>query len=163
MANNYTHVSCELRGLTPAECEWVESYLVDWDTFLAERADLETEPITLTEGVGRDWAVERACSIDEVESWPEFDWLIFPNDAGNTLWIHDDGGYVDVDQIAAFVHRFLKQFRPDEGFKTTWACTCSKPRVDEFGGGAIVATAKGWRAAGAQELYEDLLKEIEDE
>jgi transposase len=37
----------------------------------------------------------------------------------------------------------LKLFAPTGVITFTWACTCSKMRVDEFSGGAAVVTAKG--------------------
>jgi hypothetical protein len=39
------------------------------------------------------------------------------------------------------VTKFLKEFRPDQCWSLTYATTCSKPRVGEFGGGAVFVTA----------------------
>ena len=39
------------------------------------------------------------------------------------------------------VQKFLKRFRPDQWWSLTYAATCSKPRVGEFGGGAVFVTA----------------------
>jgi hypothetical protein len=52
------------------------------------------------------------------------------------LWIHDDGESIDVEHVAILAQRLLDELEIDEPFVFSWAYTCSKPRVDEFGGGA---------------------------
>ena len=39
------------------------------------------------------------------------------------------------------MQKFLAKWRPDDYLTINWACTCSKPRVGEFGGGATFVTA----------------------
>jgi hypothetical protein len=43
--------------------------------------------------------------------------------------------------LARLVQRFLARFRPEECWSLSYAETCSKPCVREFGGGGIVVTA----------------------
>ena len=43
--------------------------------------------------------------------------------------------------MAHLVQKFLKKFRPDQCWSLTYATTCSKPRLGEFGGGAVFVTA----------------------
>jgi hypothetical protein len=59
---------------------------------------------------------------------------------GRHLWLYAEE-YGDVDSAAWLVQKFLKQFRPDRCWSITYATTCSKPRVGEFGGGAVFVTA----------------------
>ena len=47
----------------------------------------------------------------------------------------------DLERVAHFVQQFLKSFRPGDCWSLTYATTCSKPRVGEFGGGAVFVTA----------------------
>ena len=42
--------------------------------------------------------------------------------------------------LAHLVQKFLCRFRPDKSWSVTYASTCSKPRVDSFGGGAVFVT-----------------------
>lgn len=54
--------------------------------------------------------------------------------------------YGNPDAVACTLRRFLKQQAGSlkvMGFE--WAVTCSKPRVGEFGGGAVVVTNRGIR------------------
>ena len=57
------------------------------------------------------------------------------------LWLHaDDSG--DVDAAAKLIQDFLAHFDIDGGIYMSWACTCSKPRINQFEGGAVVVTHK---------------------
>ena len=84
-----------------------------------------------------------------------------PDSWGRHLWIHGGGnGYVD--GAACLVRKFLKRFRPDQCWSLTYATTCSKPRVGEFGGGAVFVTAEEihWQNAyGFVEQHRAALKQ----
>ncbi len=56
------------------------------------------------------------------------------------LWFNADD-YGNPDHVAWLVQKFLKRFRPDQCWSLTYASTCSKLRVGEFGGGAVFVTA----------------------
>ena len=61
-------------------------------------------------------------------------------DWGRHLWLYtEQWGYVE--RVAHLVQKFLKKFRPGQCWSLTWATTCSKPRVGQFGGGAVFVTA----------------------
>ena len=51
--------------------------------------------------------------------------------------------------MAHLVQKFLKKFRPADCWPLTYSETCSKPRVGEFGGGALFVTATDvkWQSA----------------
>lgn len=51
--------------------------------------------------------------------------------------------YGNVDTLAAMVHELITKFRPDFVFSLTYSETCSKLRLGEFGGGAIVVSKYG--------------------
>jgi hypothetical protein len=58
-----------------------------------------------------------------------------------TVWVRsEDSG--DVDYTADLVHAFLKRFDLDLVVSFQWAHTCSKPRVDACGGGAVVISRR---------------------
>jgi hypothetical protein len=66
-----------------------------------------------------------------------------------------------VDRVGHLVHKFLKQFRPDECWWLTYATSCSKLRVGEFGGGAIFVTAVEIRLQDSGDFVEQQRAEFE--
>jgi len=71
---------------------------------------------------------------------PEYE---FSTDTGGTvLWLHEDTA-CDLNSLADMLQQFLFLFRPTDSIGFSWADTCSKPRVDSFGGGAVFITAVG--------------------
>ena len=73
------------------------------------------------------------------------------------LWLHaDESG--DVDAAAKLIQDFLVHFDIAGGIYMSWACTCSKSRINQFEGGAVVVTHKDmlWLSA-----Y-DVLKEASE-
>ena len=58
------------------------------------------------------------------------------------------------DNVAWLVQKFLKKFRPDQCWSLTYAATCSKPRVGEFGGGAVFVTADEIKWQNAYDFVE---------
>jgi hypothetical protein len=71
------------------------------------------------------------------------------------LWLHHDES-IDLEQLEELVSELLDALEIDLPFICTWASTCSKPRLDAFGGG-------GFRAQRGKPTYwmstEDLLNE----
>ncbi len=120
MANNYTSFSSVLKLKTKEEREWVEKTLEKLQAMFDEE-----------DGEYPKW----------MESWKEWGYLGFDTELqANGLWIYtEESGIVDL--VAEFVRVFLREFHPDKFWKMTWACTCSKPRTDEFDGGALMVTA----------------------
>lgn len=58
------------------------------------------------------------------------------------LWIHDGSGQANLDYAVLLVQDFIKQFRPTAIFAFEWSNNCSRPRLDAYGGGAVVITAR---------------------
>lgn len=53
------------------------------------------------------------------------------------IWFHDDEGAVNIEALCDVLQLWLSEISDDTrsiGFE--WANTCSKPRLDAFGGGA---------------------------
>ena len=61
----------------------------------------------------------------------------------------------NADNVAWLVQKFLKKFRPDQCWSLTYAATCSKPRVGEFGGGAMFVTANKIKWQNAYDFIEE--------
>lgn len=65
---------------------------------------------------------------------------VHEQDPEHYYWFHtDEGG--DPWIVGFLVQKFLQKFRPDDCWGLTWACTCSKPRLDEFHGGGMFVSA----------------------
>ena len=56
------------------------------------------------------------------------------------LWLHSDNG--GIDAVCAFVQHLLQRFNLPEAVTFEWSHDCSKPRVDAYGGGAAIVTAR---------------------
>jgi len=140
MANNYCEASFAVQATTEEREIWqkivgiatilLTDYLEE-DEKLTELQKEEYDPVL----IGQVRAVAK-----EFEDWGTFD-VNFDED-GDSLWFHHDESF-NMDQAAAFLSLWLKLTENDKSIVATWANTCSKPRVDEFGGGAVVITAKG--------------------
>ena len=109
-----------------------------------------------------DWARmlgQHGVSLRDVEedsyySWPEFDFSFEPEG----IWIYSEESS-NLDHVAAFVRGFLLKFDPTRCFQLQWANICSKPRVGEFGGGAMLITATDTIRMTTGEILESLLED----
>lgn len=76
---------------------------------------------------------------DVIENWD------FETDAdspaeGHGVWLHtEDGG---VNAVCAFLQHLLRKFNPQGRVAFEWSNDCSKPRLDAYGGGAAIVTAR---------------------
>ena len=134
MANNYTQFSFELplpRAENPAKnpIDEVKAFWVEW---LVQR-DLEIEK-------------------DAEKEFEEYNFLV-ELEASGSLWVHSDESG-DPFQAADFVQEYLRCLGISGGVFFSWAETCSKPRINEFGGGCFIVTAteKYWQ--GSRDLIQ---------
>lgn len=73
------------------------------------------------------------------EGFEPGDGIGFGHEIREGLWIHGDN--IDTDALVLFVQLYLKQsWAPISHFGFEWAYTCSKHRLDSFGGGAAFVT-----------------------
>jgi len=59
------------------------------------------------------------------------------SEGSSTLWIHD-GGCGEPEHVLLFVQACARQFGLSGHWGFEWAYTCSKPRLDAFGGCAHI-------------------------
>ena len=113
MADYYTLFSAIIPNLTPEEAFWLRG------------------------------EYERRKNMEDDDGLPlsDFGFQIETGKDSFSAWIHDDM-LGNVDAVADFVQCFLKRFRPNECWGMEWSNSCSKPRTDAYGGGAIFVTAK---------------------
>lgn len=53
------------------------------------------------------------------------------------VWFHG-GESINVEHVEMIAREIIEQLELDDPFFCSWSFTCSKPRIDEFGGGAFV-------------------------
>ena len=140
MADNYVLFSQVVPRLTAAERAWAERTLG-----CGGRGDeLQHEP-DLARAL-HDAGI-RTRHVDP-DDWPGFAWEL--TRPGNDLWLYssESGNPVHAGE---FVRALLARFRPRDCWTLTWAETCSRPRVGEFGGGGLFVTARSIRAFSASD------------
>ncbi|NLX98374.1 MAG: hypothetical protein GXY83_19625 [Rhodopirellula sp.] len=151
MADNYLEFSEEITGLTENEKQWwldqfepvyvfgdkeyteanlpaqCDTAKADWYGCRGYRdmPDCESSPFAQ---VGFAYVFIEAPAEDDVDS-------------GRCLHIYSQD-WGSLDGVAHLVQKFLKKFRPKECWSLTWAETCSKPRIGNFGGGWMFVTAE---------------------
>jgi hypothetical protein len=99
--------------------------------------------------LGNEMAADFPESLRDVTD----DWL-FETDAndaseGRGLWLHSING--GIDAVCAFIQHLLQRFTPDHHVTLEWSNDCSKPRVDAFGGGAALITARKIKSISTSE------------
>lgn len=107
MADHFTHFSCVL-DVGSAE---------NAKAAIAVR-DCLAEELDRTEGREPGFAMEH-----------------LPEEDGGALWLYSDG-YGEPEHVIRFALRCAETFNLGGRWGLTWALTCSKPRLDGFGGGA---------------------------
>ena len=141
MADNYVLFSQVVPRLTAAERAWAERTLGG-----GERGDElqhdEPDPARALHASGI-----RTRHVDP-DDWPGFAWEL--TRPGNDLWLYssESGNPVHAGE---FVRALLARFRRRDCWTLTWAETCSRPRVGEFGGGGLFVTAGSVRAFSASD------------
>ena len=161
MADNYLQFSEVLANLTEPEEAWLEEQLQPIRVFGDKEYPEDAVPAELAD-TEADWSGIRFLR-DNPDHDPDWDVLGFeyhfhddndPGGGGRHLWLYaEDSG--NADNVAWLVHKFLKQFRPGQCWSLTYAATCSKPRVGEFGGGALIVTADEIKWQNAYSFIEE--------
>ena len=124
MANNYCQWSESIEELTEEEMDWLHSCF--------------------------SWEPPEGAFDDEKFEWPAW----YDRDAESVHFEYDldrkrgilhvyAEEYGNIDTLSALIHEFIQKFRPDFIFSMSWADTCSKMRIGEFGGGAMVISREG--------------------
>lgn len=135
MADYFTRFSCLLDVGTPDKAARA------YEAFLALRNDAYSETEAL------------CCGFD----------LSIQNDpSGTTLWIHDDHSG-DLDAVIHFVLRLAGELDLTGLWGFDYALTCSRPRIEAFGGGAHVIDLGARKSIGASSTQEWLAAALNGE
>ena len=169
MADNYLQFSEIVPRLTAEEEAWLREQLQPVLVF-GEQEFLEDDPLgpALPEGEP-DFSGPRF-QRDNPDFDPSFDRLGFDfafhgehdeqDQWGRHLWVYAEA-YGNPTHVAWLVQKFLKRFRPNDSWSLTYATACSKPRVGEFGGGALFVTADENRKQDAGDFLEDCMQSLQ--
>lgn len=126
MADYYTHFS------------FVVPFCVDGNTEAQDEGHVRRIVDELKE------IIEDANENDGNDTFPE-DYMPYGlsvEEDGSGVWITDDAGEATPDAAEAAVRWLLDRPGSPDVVSFEWANTCSKPRIDAFGGGGMVI-AKG--------------------
>jgi hypothetical protein len=160
MADNYLEFSEVIANLTEAEEAWLKKQLQAICVFGDKECAEDAVPAELAD-TEPDWSGIRFLrdKDDHDPTWDHLDFAYrFQDDPdkggwGRHLWLYaEESG--NPDNVAHLVQKFLKKFRPNKCWALTWASTCSKPRIGEFGGGAVFVTAGEIKRQDAYEFIE---------
>ena len=117
-----------LKDLTSDQKAWLEK-------FLAQPSDSVFDD----DAVIAKWAEEHGCLPDEAGYYPTFRYSFEPSGANCSLWMYSEES-ANLEEVAALVHVFFREFAIDKVWTLTYSETCSKPRVGEFSGGWVVVS-----------------------
>lgn len=131
MADYFTNFSL----LVPLPTEAAQKYALDLAQQAAriQQGDESAGGFPLREVV-EDWQFETDAD-SSAKSWG--------------LWLHSD--YGGIDAVCAFIQHLLQRFAPGAHVTLEWSNGCSKPRVDAFGGGAALITARNIKTINTAE------------
>jgi hypothetical protein len=110
MANSYQQSSSFLKVPT-SHIDRVQTII---DKVVKDLKDLEEDDWTIQDGIG--------CKI-EVKS--------------DGVWFYSEDEF-NPDHVEPIVKELVEQLEIDEPFYCMWAYYCSKPRIDDFGGGGFL-------------------------
>lgn len=165
MANNYTQWS-ESFEIKKEAVQWLkdlahgfeDKFPDDWDS--VDKESLEKLISYLAE-MGADTSGISSW-MTYPSDWPGFHFSIEGDDTPH-LWVYSEEGG-NIDHLCVFLQAYLKKFSPEEVFRLSWADTCSRLRVGEFGGGFAVISAdeiiSGNTYGLGEQAERDLLEKI---
>jgi hypothetical protein len=160
MANNYQQFSVSINDLTDEEHAWLDKLLqamadapeilLDSENVGEGGEELIADWKKFTEQLGVELSdIVKAIAYDDSGDkgyWGQTS-LSKTGEASYkpSLWLYEEESCnleSPVELIHQFFkrHQFFKKFRPTEYLVLSWAETCSKMRVDEFGGGECLIT-----------------------
>jgi len=83
----------------------------------------------------RDWFADQMAESKDEDGEERRPCEFLVEDAG--VWVYSDE-YGDVSRLAEIVCRWQHFFHIEEPWSLEYADTCSKPRINEFSGGAVL-------------------------
>lgn len=78
---------------------------------------------------------------------------------GTKVWVYSEE-YVDMNRLVDILAGYQKTFGDQKAIVLTWAYTCSKPRLSEFGGGAAVIVGGRIESLEVRDWADKLAREL---
>lgn len=155
MADNYLQFSLCVPFTGPTQGIWFEKTMAQLAAAVSvEQWKDKTSPLPKSADVkallkrfsGESWEyVDFEFSVSKPSpAFPHGEVTIYAEECGSP------------EQVAVVLEVYLKRFQPRGVLTFSWAYTCSKMRVDQFGGGAAFVTADGTKVLDAQDWASDL-------
>jgi len=154
MANNYQQFSVSVNDLTDEEHAWLDKLLqamadapeilLDSENVGEGGEELIADWKKFTEQLGVELSdIVKAIAYDDSGDkgyWGQTS-LSKTGEASYkpSLWLYEEES-CSLESPIELIHQFFKKFRPTDYLILSWAETCSKMRVDEFGGGEVLIT-----------------------
>jgi hypothetical protein len=89
-----------------------------------------------------DWAHFPVTLAQDLRELDLVEWHFETEGTDNVVWVHAHDGGDGPETACVFVKHLLQKFNPDGRVDFQWACDCSSPEPDVFGGGAAIVTAR---------------------
>lgn len=162
MADYYTEFSEEIlldqrtEEFRTAALRWWEK-IRSLDTELDCASD-DTIQATLVE-LGVEPREDILAAIRE-GSYPGFDIKIEERD--ESVWLSSTDGSANLEILITLVSAYIQQFARYSVFTLTWSDRCSKPRIREFGGGAMAISANGALTLSTSSMCMELVQRLAD-
>lgn len=149
MANNYLQFSYTHSLKTQEECDWV--------------AELTNGLATYSPDI-KPWVKDLAKLVGDKADWFDddnpFGYIKFLKEEKEIWLVSKDDDNSEPYAAGLVLSAFLKQFYPNEIAGFEWASWCSKPRVGEFGGGAVVVTSTEVLLYPTHGVLEDAIEKL---
>lgn len=141
MANNYTEFS-EILMVDDGDVEWLKKRIANFEDPPGEQEIDREDYLKVADkyGVEYDQSLSFNVEFKEGEAW-------FYTDESGDPW-----------HVANLVQELFVARRPEDCFHISWAATSSKPKVGEFGGGAIFVTADDIDFVDSWHFLDDKMK-----
>lgn len=78
---------------------------------------------------------------------------------GAKIWVYSEE-HADVSRLEDVLAAYQKKFGDQKAIVLSWAFTCSKPRLSEFGGGATVIVGGKVKNLDARQWAEELARKM---
>lgn len=152
MADYYMNISTVIDDPTVADREWWKNTIELVERFRGDEIDEKTyEALTQDEK-----QILEAVTDDGVISWG------IRAEVDKNVWFADEDGGPNIDGLAKLIQIFHQKLRPMGIHTIRWAETCSKPRVDSFGGGVIAITAREIKALNVSQAEENAVRSFKE-
>lgn len=137
MADYFTHFSIGFHASNPAELAWWQTARDDFYACSEPPEDLD-ELARFKEVYGQEIIT---CILESGSLGLE---IIYNKSRRKdaTIYVTDEGGHGNPHAAGLLIQRFLLAFAPKKVAAFTYASTCSKHRVDGFGGGWVKVDAE---------------------